>query len=627
MSKKAVAIAATAFVLIFIYKALRFMALQWYSDSATLVEAICHAPQRIGLTRVHFSYGCWIFTPICKLLPCVDFIFFLIAVSAFSMAAAGYVIYLITKDLTKSELAAIAMMLAFYLSPDLHGLIAFDIHALSFALPFLALAAYNLIKDRPKRGYLFGIIALSFKETIAFPLLGLFLWRLASRKLRIWEWAALIVLIAVAIIYYKFYYGMLHYRWDLENVKTLFIYPKLIFLFIHAAIYPLVTSVFALPEFLIVLPDTINILLTRYFMYKFQFGYHHYAPLALAAITASALVLGKYVRKDKVGRVAVASLLLLAVADLILSPITVITFLNFMAQLHDEHNDSILGFFRTIPPYPLNKNVAYRPVNIWNLECFNGALKLYNEFVRTHKPGIWMGTNDHLQALFSCKYYVINIGLPQMKPWDKLCSQGCFKEIWRFYYVMVCNKATALALLYGPRYTLPLPLWIAKLFGNVTVVKGAGIILDMPSNKTLRCQLGKEIVLNEIKKYQMYAIGKCCNKVFRVYKLYIPVKGRTIVRGQFYADLNGTYTFWASPAIEKVIIDGKTYRPTNQKRMMYDFMYGKYLTTLKLTQGWHNITVVSNKGFMAIYWKTPLSCAPHPIFGFHLRPPPSFGGR
>jgi len=213
VSKKSVIVAMIAFLMIFAYKSLKFMALQWYSDLATLIEAICHAPQRIGVTKVHFGFACWIFTPVCKLMPCPYFIFFLIAMSALSVSIAGYVIYLISKELLESELASIAMMLAFYFSPDLHGLIGFDIHALSFALPFVALAAYYAIKDNPKRAYVLGLFALGFKESIALPMLGILLWRLTSKRSRVWEWGILFILIAFAMFILRYFNQVLMQRW------------------------------------------------------------------------------------------------------------------------------------------------------------------------------------------------------------------------------------------------------------------------------------------------------------------------------------------------------------------------------------------------------------------------------
>ena len=261
--------------------------------------------------------------------------------------------------------------------------------------------------------------------------------------------------------------------------------------------------------------------------------------------------------------------------------------------------------------------MAYRPVNIWNLQCFWSALKLYERFTETHPPGMVVATNDHLEALFGCKYYAANIGNPGLLPWSALCNTNCYRYVRFFanHYIAVAQSA---AMLYGPRYTFPLPLFIWKKIGNVTVVKDAGVIVDYGNGeRASKILLGMKELFDK-----GYALMYCCNKTKKIYKLYVPVpSNNVVVRARFYADLNGTYTFWVSPAVVKVTIDGKTYISKNQKRMMYDFMYGKYLATIKLSAGWHNITIVTNRGFMAIYWKTPLSCGPHPIFGFHLHPP------
>jgi len=244
------------------YSALRFFDLRFYGDAPTLISAICQYPKVKGVLNVHFSYALLLFRPLCWLLPCWGVVAVLAFLQGVALAFAAYVVYKMALEVLGNHRIALVASLAYALHPGNHGIVTFDLHPEAYALPFVALGTYFLVlKNEPLKGYLSFIVALGFKETAFFPLAGVALWRLVSRRAGRLE-AFIIVLsmlstpIGAYLVQNAFHVRLLTDRWALffsvpsarfNYIKVQFLVVTLLSVF--PALVPSKNALLWLPEF------------------------------------------------------------------------------------------------------------------------------------------------------------------------------------------------------------------------------------------------------------------------------------------------------------------------------------------------------------------------------------------
>ena len=104
---------------------------------------------------------------------------------------------------------------------------------------------------------------------------------------------------SVCHVYTKIFQSSVDAKMGTHSIVQLIFEKKIIFAMLHMALYPLVSLSLLTRDILLVLPDIFNMLRTVYIGYKFQFGYHHYAPLGLMAIITSILAIKNNFKKGK----------------------------------------------------------------------------------------------------------------------------------------------------------------------------------------------------------------------------------------------------------------------------------------------------------------------------------------
>jgi len=200
------------------YSVLRFLDLRFYGDAPTSILAICQYPHHKGVLNVHFSYALLLFKPLCMVLPCWLFVATLAFLQGVGLGLATYAVYALARELLGSWKLALVASLAYALHPAMHGIVSFDIHPEAYALPLIALGVRYLVLDTsPLKGYFLMIFAILFKETAAFPLLGVMLWRVATKKVKHNVEKAFVLLVLVAaplLLALILELGLVHLQFD-----------------------------------------------------------------------------------------------------------------------------------------------------------------------------------------------------------------------------------------------------------------------------------------------------------------------------------------------------------------------------------------------------------------------------
>ncbi len=594
---------------------LELITLNYRSDICTLITSVRSLGEK-GLLTLHFSPLTIVFYPLCYLCPYTAFA--LSILQGISLGLAATIVYEIAKRII-GDWAKLVFVI-FLLAPPIYGPATFGVHVESFMLPFLALMYYyGIVKDDPIKTYIFALLALGFKETAFFPILGLFLWRIAKGYARKAEVLSIIAAVLILSTYFylteKFYHklGLLHQRYFFlrkyvtpNDVLSL---RKIVYLAFLSFVYPLLALSIWSSEFLIALPKILNDMLIISSVYvRFDFGYQYGAIVAIVGIIVTILM------AKRVGPSWLKSNLILAIiAFLLLSPITPIANWVIYSNLWGEHT--------LLPPYPAYPMVTYRPILFIQTQCFWKAFKLYHEALKVVNPKWLTAVNDPIDSIFCCKFNVIHNGEPIYLSWDRF-SKRDLKGAWRFtsFWVLNDGKTRTVINEYGLEDSLDLPIFIWKMLGaKVYPVKGIGVIYVLPKGYYKHLKNVTEYV----KEHTYYAIMKYKGGIRRLTSFYLPLNfpGTAVAKAKVYFDFNGNYTFYVSPNVISLKIDGKEYKPDFSKReLMRDRMWGALTAKLYLTKGWHTLEVKFRRGFLAIYWKGPYSCAPQPLFGTRFGP-------
>ncbi len=612
------------------YSLLRYMALQFHGDSAIVVMSVC----RKSFINVHVSFGLMIFKPLCWLAPAL-LPPTMALLQGFGLAFAALSLYLISKELMGKR-EALMLSAALLLHPGLHGLISFDLHPDAYALIFISLASYFLIIKDSIIGYLLGLIAFSFKETSAFPLMGLFLWRLASGRASERERNLGLAIITLMIVFFLVIFpriggslSLLKYRWG-GVLQNPFDEHKILFLIIELSSVPLaLLSLY--PESLLWAPSFANLMLTRANLHeKFSFGFQYPAFLTYELFLASAIIASKMLKERER---ALSSLLMLEwFVFLIFSPLAPVTHWKLYVEpfvsakviwavglgiaaliaLYSYRSNNgknvekaivvpsaivlTLALLYLLPFYPSPTITTYRPINLATLSCYHSAISSFELVQNVMKRGV-VFTNDGLSPLFGTRYAVRAL----LVPWEEI-AWNPNKEL---KFIADGVKSFNLVLVYGIESSLDVPSFLIANYKELRFVKGVGEVC-------LGCSL------NSLKDYGLSA-GKR-----RVPSLYgdlrrFGITRETVLRGRFWADVNGTYQF-AGAGIEYLKIDGKVLRPSGKKVLTPDFVWVSYLGSLKLKEGWHEVEVKVYPGWVRVYWKGPYSCWYVPVWGTRLSP-------
>ena len=611
------------------YSTLRFFNMRFYGDAPTLIMAICQYPKIKGVLSVHFSYALLIFRPLCWFLPCWGVVAVLAFLQGVALAFAAYVIYKMALEAFKDWRIGFIASLAYALHPGNHGIVTFDIHPEAYALPFIALGTYFLaMKDEPLKGYLSFFVALMFKETVVFPLAGVALWRLATKRARKLETIIIVLTIISIPIGVFIAKKVLHIRLLIDRWLLFFKVPSARFNYIKIQ-YIAVTLLSVFPALLpsrnvlLWLPDFTNALLTTsWYHFKFWYGFQYPTFWIFELFTAAILNTRNFKRALWIWLAELALIVALAaVADPLAYYATLYTY--FIYYLTN-------GEPSPVPLYPWMSLTTYRPIALNYFNCFESALKLYHVAEKFLKPTERVVVSDPLMAIFACKYHPKFTGYMAIKDWSIMTLFSPQRTL-RFVAVRLASRV--LVDLYGSVRTLDLPKYIWKpLVVNAVMVKDAGYVYIF--NTTLLHEI-KEVIkyhktvddpkVKEVLKEVRRPYGLRTKDGKGVPTLYVDlgrygIKKRTWLYGKIYVDVNGKYEFYGSPAILKVIIDGKVLKPTKKVVVMQDFVHARYFGSLNLTEGWHDIKVEVNPGWAQLYWKTPYSCAPYPPSAARFRP-------
>ncbi len=621
--------ATLAAIILAIISSLELYSLNDRTDFCTFTQSVCLFPKIItGLITVHMSIGVLVFKPLCVILPCVLFDYALTVLQGVAIAFAGYVLYKIAKEFLKDEKAAYLIMITFYLAPGVHGLVTFDVHVESFALPLVALMIYYAVaKDEPEKGYLFGIAALTFKETMVLPIAGVFLWRLVHKKSKKWE-MILPIIGGLAVYLYLFKFlstvgmkGGLFKSRIAHSLGEIIGPQKLLFFASAIATFPLLGLSIITKNIVLLLPDFMNYFLTAekwYLKSKFDYGYQYHGVPTLEALVVIAMTLPYFIRRERYATALKAQLLTTFVAFLFLSPLSPIPIVSILSNFYG------VPLLSSLNPYPIMELSTYRPPLPIATQCFWSSMKLLSVVHDTVPRYSLIVVSDPIAPFFSCDYRLAKLGMQVFPTWDQMgkwTPARAFRFLWHWTLNEGRLRAKAMIVEYGLENTIDFPKFVMSNLTDMKIgVRNAGVIYFLSLNQSK----AKEI-MNMYLNREWGAIAYSGNERVLIPSLYVNLNdygthNEAIIKAKLYVDADGSYSFYVSPNVQSLEIDGKVFKPTNKKVLMRDRMYGHYVTTIKLSKGWHTIAVKSEPGFLAVYWKTPYSCAPYPIFGTRLKP-------
>jgi len=620
------AMASAAFVAVGLAE---LYSLNFRTDVCTFLRQPCF----MRPVSVHFFPALYAFSPLCNAFgSCLPVVATLTVLQGVALGASVAVVYLIGKELLGARggtlLAAI-----YALSPLLHGTASFDVHVESFMVFFLGLMYYLLIVKDNTLGYVFGLIALMFKETALFPLLGTMLYRFATKKFRLGDKVLLLVVVLslfVITVYMVEVGGWRNWRFlaqryfifsHLEGAETTFediLGPrKLTYLMFLFVLYPFSVLALAGVEFLLFLPTLVNLLLMseRLISVRFGFGYQYGALHDLMLTMITALTLKKVAGERGALQPLKYNLIIIAVAFLIFSPITPLTLLSIYFSYYS-------GIF--LPPaYFAMPFTAYRPPVFAQAQCLDAGMRLFDATKELIPSNYTISVNDPIAPLFCCRYKITWTGDLVYNSWRQLGEMDMKTYLVKALYKRATRSghADALIVARGLENTVVIPNFLLDKLGlkRIADVKGAGsIYLPEP----MYWQRIKEFV-KEVNDDEWGALLIHDNTTKRIYSLYTFVPPKSKVVAWFYVDFNGTYAFYVSPTIKRVEIDNTAFVPDfNKRELMRDRWWGVWVADLELEEGWHRIElVVETGGMFAVYVKGPYSCAPQPLSSG--RPPPN----
>ncbi len=145
---------------------------------------------------IHNSPILFFLLPFYKFWPSIDL---LVITQTLAITVGAIPIFKLAEELLKDERKAFSIMLLYLFSPFILGIIRFDFHAVSFAVPFITLTMYYLEKEDYKKAFFSSLIVLLAREDAGlFPLsLGLMMIVTTNKDSKKLRWAILYSLIGI----------------------------------------------------------------------------------------------------------------------------------------------------------------------------------------------------------------------------------------------------------------------------------------------------------------------------------------------------------------------------------------------------------------------------------------------
>ena len=119
---------------------------------------------------VHFSPILLFLVPIYAIFPYVET---LLIIQTIVIGISAYPLYLLSKELLKSEKISLVLVILYLGNSLLHGINGYDFHEAPFAMPFIFLTAFYIEKEEYKKAILSSIFILITKEDAGIVLIYL----------------------------------------------------------------------------------------------------------------------------------------------------------------------------------------------------------------------------------------------------------------------------------------------------------------------------------------------------------------------------------------------------------------------------------------------------------------------
>ena len=119
---------------------------------------------------VHFSPILLFLVPIYAIFPYVET---LLIIQTIVIGISAYPLYLLSKELLKSEKISLVLVILYLGNSLLHGINGYDFHEAPFAMPFIFLTAFYIEKEEYKKAILSSIFILITKEDAGIVLISL----------------------------------------------------------------------------------------------------------------------------------------------------------------------------------------------------------------------------------------------------------------------------------------------------------------------------------------------------------------------------------------------------------------------------------------------------------------------
>ncbi|ALU12197.1 hypothetical protein EYM_01290 [Ignicoccus islandicus DSM 13165] len=629
--KNALAMTVVA-LLISIVPVLSLLNFNFSTDAANVA---CRAGCACGFKFAHLYLILVPFKFLCPYLPPWFFTVFLAWIHGLAVAVTALILYKAGEEVKSGY--GIPIALTFLLYPGTWGALSFDFHPDNIGLVFMALAYYLvLIKERPLSGYAVSSLAILSKESYAFPILGLALYRVVSSKGR--DKVSLLALIAFVAIGYLAVFellprlggakgGLLTFRWGpltfdnfVEKLITLPLHEKK---FLMLILIPIVNPLAAIASIsfksLLFLPDYFNLFMTLYrYDVKFDFGFHYHAIIALEFAVMILLA----VREGLFDKLSVLkkNLGVMLLLNIFLNPITPLPYYSYVydSLTHQLRFQSLI--------YPFVKYVTYRPLYTGWWECFPNQIHMLELFASEANPNVPVVVSFNVAPLLSPAYKVGWLGSPatdwrtyfRLLPagpiyWNAVLYPDSLRTLTGgllhliIYYGDYWGPTTRFYLIQanGLKQSFDIPYFLLKKIAiDFNYVKGAGFYALV--NATKLRELAKNLSINELPWGVKGPNGIRAPAFGDGYPI-------GTYRGYLYVDHNGTYEFYLN-GVEYVEVDGVTLKPTAFELVLIkDGMFAVYAGKVYLTRGWHEIEWKTYSPLFGVYWKGPYSCAPRPL--------------
>ncbi|ADT83865.1 DUF2079 domain-containing protein [Thermococcus barophilus] len=327
---KYILICAFIFILQLIYSILRYHVFFTSAfDLGIYIRKISHyGAKRIAFLG-HSEPILLLILPLYELFPYAET---LLILQALSVALSGLIFYKFANEILKNRDISFGLMLLYFLNPFLLGLIRYDFHPVSLALPFIFLTAYYLEKRKYKKALIASLFILSVKEDAGIALVSLGSYYLLKSnnfslkvtikkglKLRFKreEWPLIIltllgilwILLSIFILI-PHYSARRHYGYTNRYSNPLSYLPeKIAYILLHGVFVGFIPYTFPPNIFLFGVPMLENLLSSR--IYQIAIGYQYqYMVVPLLFIATTYAIKIKKLDWESIKKIILTSLLI-----------------------------------------------------------------------------------------------------------------------------------------------------------------------------------------------------------------------------------------------------------------------------------------------------------------------------